>query len=302
MSDFILLRKELNDRNSSMSIFRRTFKYSLSVLILASGFISCGGTGSTNDQGTSFLALGFFTLVDDEVVPSTQVITNPYTDRSTITSDNGIPSDGTATFRLIGVENRLSTQFLRVTRVDCSHDVQGSSLVVPDESVTKSFVLGPAEFDDANPANNGVPVGTEPNPTLVEEDATPLRPQVLFFNVPVVSTDISSFLNVNQNSLPELPFTMTTTCTVTGISQAGTTFTTNPVSISVLFVDAAECCTGTGLNGGGSFQEGTSVGGTLTTFGDPDATNADVTDVTNSTSDSSGTDSSGTTTGDDFIF
>ena len=236
-------------------MLRKIYLLGLLTGVLCLGASSCGGGATNNDQGTSFLALGFFTVVDDEIVPSTQAIVPLATDSSNFSNNNGLRADGNLVFRLLGMENRLSEQFIRATRVDCSYDVQGADigLAIPDDSVSKSFVLGATDTTEDNFAG--------------DEN---VRPQAFFMSVPVVTTDIMSFLNVNRNSLPELPYTLTATCEVVGITEAGDVLTTNPVSLSVLLTDVSECCTGTGVEGAGGFQLGLGVGGGISSFGSPD--------------------------------
>ena len=203
--------------------FMRIFKFSLISSFAIFAMTSCGGS-TNNDQGTSFLALGWFIGSGTDVSPSTQV-------DATISGAANLAGAGRAEFRLLGVENRLETQFIRITRVDCSYDVQGGdpSLIIPNDSVSKSFVLG------ANPGSDVLTPAGDAQIGSADENA---RPTVFFISVPVITTDVLAFLNANINLLPQLPFTMTTTCEAVGITQAGDVLTTNPASISVLLSEA----------------------------------------------------------------
>ena len=222
------------------------------LLWIAAGtaLVSCGGTGSSNDQGTSFLALGWYTVDEnDEIVPVSNVTTQLAVDAPILAAD-GLAADGKQYSLLIGLENRLSQQFIRVTRVDCSYDAVGASVPIPDDSVTQSFVLGATDTTDDGFADSDI-----------------VRPQAIFMSVPLITTDVFAFINVNRNSFPELPFYMTVTCSAVGVAQSGDVLETNPVSMSVLLVDTAECCTGTGAEGAGGFQNGTGTGGEFDSFG-----------------------------------
>lgn len=211
--------------------------------------VSCGSSGSSNDQGTSFLALGWYTRDENnEIVPSTSVTALLSADAPILAAE-GLAADGKQTTLLIGLENRLSAQFIRVTRVDCSYDVVDSTIPIPGDSVTKSFVLGATD-------NEGDPFADDEN----------VRPQVFYMTVPVITTDIYAFINVNRASFPELPFTMTVTCEAVGVTQSGDVMVTNPVSLTALMVDTAECCTGATDGVAGGFQNGSGTGGTLDSF------------------------------------
>ncbi len=190
-------------------------------LVIGVSVAACGNN-SNNDQGTSFLALGYFTLVNDEVAPTTQV---RFSLESDIPLGTGTGSESNV---LIGLENRLATQFIRIERYDCSYDIPGAQpgFTVPDFVERASFVIGAAGVGGD---------GLEGDARFPGEDEA-VRPQVLFSNIAILSTDTVAFLNVNRNSIPALPFTMTATCRAVGITQAGDVLTTNPVSIPVLLV------------------------------------------------------------------
>lgn len=85
--------------------------------------------------------------------------------------------------------------------------------------------------------------------------------------MPILTPDLFAFLNVNRNYLPELPFRLVATCHAIGISQAGDVFETNPLRITVQFVDVSECCTSTGNESPPGFQQGPGTGGSFDSFG-----------------------------------
>lgn len=245
-----------------MSIFSRISALVFVASTLVFVALGCGGTGSNNDQGTSFLALGFFADVEGEA-GETGAIVPLFTDDPTVTlNESGLFVDGRFVTTFIGVQNRLSVQFLRITRVDCSYNIAGADagFSIPDDSTAMGNVLAPA--------GSG---GTE------DADATAeaFFGNNGFFQFEILSPDIISYINVNQNSLPALPFRMTVSCLVVGVSQAGDVFFTNLVNYFVQFVDVAECCTGSPsesslpVAGAGGFQGGTGSGGTFDSFGDP---------------------------------
>lgn len=216
-----------------MSIFQKTSAYCLTALLAGAGIAGCGSTGPSNDQGTSYLALGYFTVVDEERVPIGSI-------DATLNSENPVLSatgqlvDGRRDRILIGTENRLSAQYIRQTRIDCSFEVPGSNLSIPGTSTVSGRILSPAVFDDGD----NVPTIPQPNPDATVEEGG--RAQFWFATVNLIPTDIYAFLNNNSNSLPQLPFLMNVDCVAVGVTQAGDILETNAVSIPVTFFDESD--------------------------------------------------------------
>lgn len=220
-----------------MSIFQKTSAYCLAAILAGAGIAGCGSTGPSNDQGTSFLALGYFINVDDELVPI-GALEGTLNSENPVISADGQLADGKMDRVLIGTENRLSTQYIRQTRIDCSYEVPGSNLKIPTSSTVSGRILSPAVFDDGD----NVPTIPQPNPdTTVEEGG---RAQFWFATVNIIPTDIFAFLNNNINSLPQLPFFMNIDCVAVGVTQAGDILETNTVSIPVTFYDEADVISG----------------------------------------------------------
>ena len=236
---------------------RTNFLVLISLCVIASA-LGCGGA-SNNDQGTSFTATGFF---NDDGSGRSGFTTVLFSDLANPVLGGG---DGQIVFSNIGVQNNLSNQFIRIVRVDCSYEIPGGSVTVPDDS--------------------------QLIPGIVEA----LGGQALI-GFALVSTDIFSFLNNNQNFLPQLPFRMFVTCSVTGVTQAGDTITTNPISARVNFVDQTECCPGEPNPG---FQIGTGSGGTINFEQDTGTGNSTTLVLENTGSDTGGDTASGGTEGGD---
>ncbi len=223
--------------------------------VLALLAASCGST-SNNDQGTSVTALGFYgvTISSGTITATTTPETGKIVE---ISPDSG----GFAGLELnqvlagVGVQNRLSTQFFRTVRVDFSYDVPGSSIDIPNDSTPMTLLLS-AAGDGTATVSSATAIGT----------------------VQVVSPDILSFLNVNRNSLPALPFRMNVMATVTGVTQSGDVLTTNEIGYFVQFAERDECCTANpaDTNPAGFDDGGTGSGG------DFDTTEDTTTDTTTS--------------------
>ena len=115
-------------------------------IIFVCAYFGCG-TATNNDQGVVFRALGFFS---DSSGGSGQAgdITPLFTDSSFFQGVAGTGSttafDGRSLDATIGVENNLGTQFIRIERIDCEYSIQGSSLAVPDDSLTYTSSVDPA--------------------------------------------------------------------------------------------------------------------------------------------------------------
>ena len=223
-----------------MSLIQRNKIASALLAALLLGGAACGGS-TNNDQGTSFLASGYFTAdgtaVNGYILPLATDIPATGTETGDSLSAT-FPTDGLQLIVRMRLENRLSSQFLRIVRIDCSYYVPGASpaLVLPNDSFNASAVVQP----EAN----------------------------IDYAFQMISPDVYSYLNVNRNLLPELPFRMLADCSATAVTQAGDSIESNPLTFFVQFLDSAECCTGgagpeAGYSGG--FQQGPGTGGDLIT-------------------------------------
>ena len=85
-------------------------------LAVAFGAGSCGGGGG-NEQGVSFTLLGFFeVLPEDQCEPLQGFVTRESTTLSESQDENGESTGGTVT-TVIGMQNNLTSQFIRTQRV-----------------------------------------------------------------------------------------------------------------------------------------------------------------------------------------
>lgn len=209
-----------------MSIFSKTRNVAIATAFLAAGLYGCG-SASNNDQGTSFTAIGFFQDGDGDVGDA---------GRTTVLFSDSGDFDGRSETTFMGMRNRLSTQFIRVDRIDCDYTVPGASVSIPSDSMSTNALLEAAGGGSAS-SSSGSSGGTAGTSVQYSE----------FF---IVSPDIYSYLNVNSNSLPELPFRMTATCRAVGVSQSGDTLVTNDLNYEIVFTRAA--ASPTEGNGGGA--------------------------------------------------
>ncbi len=266
-----------------MSTVGSILKYVLGTLIVL-GTLSCGGA-TNNDQGTSFLALGFFidgsgegegdagTIVYLNEDTAFRLPTQPIPLFVPVDKD---PEEEGLQGGFIGLENRLTSQFIRTVGAECSYEVPGAdpSLIIPNDTWYFTTVLDPA-------------------PAAGEDEGDEATNQA-FVQILIASPSMISFLSVNQNSLPELPFNALVTCVVTGVTQAGDTLETNPVHYQIVFAELPECCSGLDIAGPG-FQSGPGTGGSFNSFGDSSSGDDDGTSSSSGGTTGSITESGGTT-------
>ncbi len=230
-----------------MKRINKIFKRATTVTLLTF-LVSCGGT-TNNDQGASFLALGYYADSAGSVGRSGDIVQLFSDTPGVITDSAGDRLDGLQTWTFIGLQNNLTKQFVRLVRIDCDYSISGSFIRVPSSSYAGSAVIGaaPSAATDAGGADGG-------------QTSTVTR-NILYYGFQVISPDIYSFLNNNKASLPELPFRMNVICSATGVTQAGDVLTTNPLNYFIQFVEEAEVGAGSGPG------VGVGSGGTLVTTG-----------------------------------
>ncbi len=228
---------------------------------LASALIACG-TSSSNDQGTSFLATGFFQNPGTGTSGQTNQqgdsgVTVPLsTDSSVLNFD--LPSqvevrpDGLWVTSYLGLQNRLATRFVNVARIDCEYTIPGASISIPPDSYAVGGVLGPdpslaptvpGVTNPGTGTGTGTGSGTGSSGSGSTTGGTSSIASQRLFEVTVASPELFGYLNNNRSALPALPFRMIATCTAVGRTQGNDELRTNPVNYSLQFVDIAECCT-----------------------------------------------------------
>lgn len=183
------------------------------ILGAAIGLSGCGSSGTSNDQGTSFLATGWFSSATGSAGATGATF-----------SLLEINTPGLLVF--MGLQNRLSSQFLRVTQISCSYDVPGSAVSLDQDSFNYSSVLGGSASTSTD------------------------LPSSIKVQFPIVSNDVIAYLNSRSSELPALPFSLVIECSATGISQSGAVYQTNPLFFTAIATDdtvIAEPDTGTAI-------------------------------------------------------
>lgn len=203
-----------------MSSFHKICLLVISASLLLAGAVGCGN-GSNNDQGTSFLALGFFADGEGEAGDAGRQVALSSSVGQGFPNSSDVPGFSEDAGGFIGLQNRLSSQFIRVDRVDCQHSIAGASIAIPADTTRITTVISPSP--------------------LPEDDAARVF-STQYVQVSIVSTDILQFLNANIASLPQLPFRMVSTCSAVGVTQAGDVLRTNEVFYEINFVETRGCC------------------------------------------------------------
>lgn len=238
---------------SQLNVRRQLSIVTISLIVIAV-VIGCGSGASNNNQGASFLALGFF--ADGEgTTGSTGQIVPMFRDTAINADATGALYDGLDTRVYMGLQNNLAKQFIRVSRIDCDYSVDGSYLEIPSDSFPLSVVLSSTREQ----------VGIGAVASAAASGSSSSFNQTSYGQFLIVSPDLYSFLNNNKAYLPALPFRMTATCSATGVTQAGDVLTTNSLYYFIQFVDEAECCTGAVGSTTPGFQNGPGTGGELVT-------------------------------------
>ena len=174
-------------------------------LVLAA--VTWNGCASSNDQGISFRALGFFSNTDGDVGELATCAS--FRDTTIIP---GPEDEGPA----IGIENNM-VQGINLNRVDLSYHINGSTLAIPNDVFALSTRLGPSSGQETSTST-------------------------AFAKIILVSPSLMQFLNDNSSRLPDLPFSMVVFATVVGTTDSGDEFHTNRVSFEISFTAISGGC------------------------------------------------------------
>ena len=169
----------------------------------------------------------------------------------------------------MGLKNNLCKQFVRLVRIDCEYNIQGTdiSFTVPSDSTNVGTIIAATGVCSGDSTSSSAATDSE-------EDEGIGMGNIAYIGFTMLSSDVMSYLMVNQNSLPALPFRMTSICRAVGVTQSGDTMVTNDIYYPIEFVEGTGCCTGT-VGAGSTGTGGTSVGsGTSTTGSSSSATSS----------------------------
>lgn len=189
------------------------------LIIAGFALVSIGcGSATNNDQGVSFTLLGFFR--DNAGADSASGATT--TLGSITDTENTDSSADTNLLVYFGTQNNLSGQFIRTQRAYITYSIPGAAIQPPSTSVAFSAVLAPSNNDVGTSLPEGAGAGASSGATSTN-----------FSQLPIITSAIKSWLNLQRNSLPEAPFDIEATATVVGATSAGDVYETNPASLTI---------------------------------------------------------------------
>ncbi len=180
--------------------------------VLALGLILNGCGSSPNDQGVSFSLLGFGELTTDETTGRSVCSDTTFTNLvdvalSEITEGNGV---------IVGcpvMQNNMTNVTVRSERVNLSFFIAGATDQPPSSSTAATVVLGPDTDTGETPTTGN---------QILSKRALPVN---------LVPQATRSWLSENRASLPNPPFSMDITVTVSGITSAGDQLVSNQALI-----------------------------------------------------------------------
>lgn len=190
-------------------------------LIFAASVFGCGS--AANDQGSSFTLAGFGAVTIDpttgDTTCSTTVLTN------TVTTPLGLNEDGTAseTIACLLMQNHLTSSSIRTERAEISYYIPGADEQPPPTSAPAFVYLGPVGTSDASTSSS--------SSSSSSSSATPTDhpgiAELISLPVNIVPAEITSWISLNRNKLPEPPFSMDIIVHVLGITTSGDELQTN---------------------------------------------------------------------------
>lgn len=167
------------------------------------------GSASNNDQGVSFTMLGYSVASAGTTTGAAVACsTAPNLSGGVFAISTSTETAGNTNEVLAGVvvQNNLTTQFVRTISLELQYIIPGANITPPSTTVAYGGVV---------PQAGGLRCGV----------------------VPVVPPAILSWINLNRNELPELPFSLIVRGQVVGSTSAGDVLTSNPVDIGFTVVE-----------------------------------------------------------------
>jgi hypothetical protein len=182
------------------------------------------GSSTNNDQGVVFTHLGYYQDFAEDCGDIPTGMTGAIVPLSS-------PFEGFGSFHevlsVLGFSNSLAGQTLRVQRVFFDYEIPGATKQPPSTSWVLSSTLGPAGGDDDEEGGSTI------DSSLPEHFGSQCNQ--VYAQVPIVTTQVMEWINLNRHSLPEAPFTMIVSSYATGLTSAGDRYDTNVEQIILDF-------------------------------------------------------------------
>ena len=213
----------------------------VSLVLLTLLALGCGSS-TRNDQGVSFTFFGWF--ADIEGTAGAESVAMPIGGVNPETA--GFEND---VVLYAGLQNNLTGQFIRVERLFHTFYVPGSTISIPDTSVSVPGVISPSSLASSD-SNSSLPAGAS---QFGENGGN-----VIFAGALLVPRSVREFISLNRNNFPEPPFVMIVTSYASGVTSAGKRMDSNEVEIEVV-VEPEVIITPTEGSGGTSGLTGQEV-------------------------------------------
>lgn len=212
---------------------------------------SCGT--AANDQGVSF-TITSFNAVDDEGKCQMDVGVSGVSFPLSSDTETAL-SSGNVYAPCVQMQNNMSTQFIRTERAYLSFYVEGASEQPPSTVTVLGTVIGPGS--DIEPEGTTQTNSASTRKGTIPTGALSIANRVVA-PIIVVPSETRSWMALNRASLPEPPFNMVITASVTGVTSAGDRMESNPLSINgevtsdlvIVPTDGGDGTGGTGGTGG----------------------------------------------------
>ncbi len=202
---------------------RNRMKKYLSLFSLVT--LSACGSSPSNNQGVSFMLTGFYAETSDGTnIPAGEV--GQSVPLSSINPEDITGLFGGSVLTVAGLRNNMSTQTIRVDRMEMDYFIEGAATQPPSTIVPLTAVLGPVSSGNSSASSGSSSSAGTTGGAL---------PTQFFAQFPIVTTDIMAWLNFNRGSLPELPFTMAVTVKAEAVSSSGSRYESNPASYFIIF-------------------------------------------------------------------
>jgi hypothetical protein len=218
--------------------------------MLIGGLVSCGGSGSRNDEGVSMSFMGFYQFPNGLTANASGVIGDvgrSMSVRQLTTIDQAFEQ-----LTYLGIQNNLNGQFIRLQNVHVKYEIPGYNLFPPSASYPKRGVLVPSANDPEQGETNLPDI-------LVGQETDGIKTTV-FAAAPLFPPPVADWFAANKAALPNKQFNLIITYQVEGITSAGDTLFTTEEGY-IVFVTPQ----GNGQIGGGGGSTTTSPTTTTTT-------------------------------------
>lgn len=206
-----------------------------SLLFIGAGAVLLTGCGSAsnNDQGVSFTNLGYYGIDSENACEPDTNVTNTVIGINDLTQEGPVTPSGA--YICLGVQNNMSSQFVRTQRVVLSYSVAGAVQDPPTTNAAFTTILGPAQ--------GSVQLPSEDSSVVTGSSSLPpgfTAPTSVVSGIPYLPAEVRDWMSFNKDLLPEPPFSMTVTAYVVGVTSAGDQLYTNPTDLYVEVVPSDE--------------------------------------------------------------